>query len=211
MVKDAVDSAEMLQYMFNKKFPARHPLYEIIPKLRGRGENGFDVVSCQFALHYFFESRETLDGFFQNVAENLKSGGYFITTFMDGMRVDARLTGKPKAEGIVNDSVIWAILKNYRDGEFSATRPYGNRIRVYLENINQLIPEYLVHFEFLVEFAATKGLQLVDSKTFAETFHEEKRKQQTKSNQRILDEFENEHPVIREFSELNRWVVFQKM
>jgi hypothetical protein len=145
------------------------------------------------------------------VSENLKTGGYFIATFMDGMRVDAQLAGKPKVEGIVQDSVIWAILKNYDDGAFAATRPYGNRIRVYLENINQLIPEYLVHFEFLVEFAATKGLQLIDSKTFDETFREESVKPQTKSNQRILDEFKDEHPTVRAFSELNRWVVFQKM
>jgi len=211
MVKDDPQSVDTLQYLFQRKFPTRHPLYSIVPKLKGRAENGFDVVSCQFALHYFFQSRETLDGFFQNVSDNLKSGGYFIATFMDGMRVDAQLAGKPKVEGIVQETVIWAILKNYTDGAFSETRPFGNRIRVYLENINQLIPEYLIHFEFLVEFAATKGLRLIDSKTFDETFREEKNKTQTKSNQRILDEFEREHPTIRAFSELNRWVVFQKL
>jgi hypothetical protein len=129
---------------------------------------------------------------------------------MDGGRVDAKLKHKRKIEGVVKDTVIWAILKNYDEDSFGATRPYGNRIRVYLENINQLIPEYLVHFEFLVEYAAQRGLRLVDSKTFDEILVEEKRKPQTKSNQRILDEFDAEHPMVKGFSELNRWVIFQK-
>jgi SAM-dependent methyltransferase len=212
MAREAPDSAELLAYLFHKKnvLRPRHPYNDIIPKLRGRAENGFDVVSCQFAIHYFFESRETLDGFFQNVSSHLKPGGYFITTFMDGERVDARLRGHSKAEGVVQDTVLWAILRNYREGDFGPNRPFGNRIRVYLENIHQLIPEYLVPFEFLIEFAATKGLQLVDSKTFVETFHEEKQKPQSRFNARILEEFEREHPALHEFSGFNRWAVFQK-
>jgi SAM-dependent methyltransferase len=210
LVKDDAMSVDVLQFLFHKKFPSRHPLSQWIPKLRGRGETGFDVVSCQFALHYFFESRDTLDGFFQNVVENLKTGGYFIATFMDGGRVNAKLKQKTKIEGIVKDTVLWAILKNYEEDAFTATRPFGNRIRVYLENINQLIPEYLIHFEFLVEYAGARGLRLVDSKTFDEILQAEKKKSQTKSNQRILDEFDAEHPVLKEFSEMNRWVIFQK-
>lgn len=208
--KEDMQSVELLQYVFDKRFPNRSPFYNVIPALRGKAQNGFDVVSCQFAVHYFFESRERLDGFFQNVADNLKTGGYFISTFMDGERVDRLLHGKDRVEGIVKDSVVWAILKGYEQ-EFSDRNPYGNRIRVYLENINQLIPEYLVHFGFLVQYAETKGLRLVDSKTFDQTLEEEKLKKHSRSLQRILDEFSQEDPIIQEFSKLNRWVIFQKM
>jgi SAM-dependent methyltransferase len=208
--KEDMQSVELLQYVFDKKFPSRSPFYNVIPALRGKAQNGFDVVSCQFAVHYFFESREKLDGFFQNVADNLKPGGYFISTFMDGERVDRLLRGKNRAEGIVKESVVWAILKGY-DQEFNSHNPYGNRIRVYLENINQLIPEYLVHFGFLVQYAETKGLRLVESKTFGETLEEEKLKRHSRSMQRILDEYSNEDPIIQQFSQLNRWVIFQKV
>jgi mRNA (guanine-N7-)-methyltransferase len=44
---------------------------------------GFDIVNIQFALHYFFESTSKLEGFLQNVSENLKNGGYFIGTCFD--------------------------------------------------------------------------------------------------------------------------------
>lgn len=210
-VKDDDLSADVLKYVFNNGISKKHSLDSILPKLRGKGKNGFDVVSCQFALHYFFESREKLDGFFTNVVDNLKTGGHFIATFMDGKRVDALLTGKDRAEGIVKDSVIWAILKGYKDGEFSESKPYGNKIRVYLENINQLIPEYLVNVDFLIKYANTRGLTLLASQTFGETLEEQMQMSHPKSLQRILDEYVREDPKIKQFSHLNRWVIFKKM
>ena len=38
-------------------------------------EQKYDVVTCMFALHYFFETKDMLSTFFQNVALNLKEGG----------------------------------------------------------------------------------------------------------------------------------------
>jgi SAM-dependent methyltransferase len=37
-----------------------------------------NMVSCMFALHYFFENPQLLDKFFSTVSENLCSGGVFI-------------------------------------------------------------------------------------------------------------------------------------
>ena len=56
-------------------------------KMRTKATTGFDIVSCQFAIHYFFENREKLDGFFTNVYENLKEGGMFIGTCLDGTSI----------------------------------------------------------------------------------------------------------------------------
>jgi mRNA (guanine-N7-)-methyltransferase len=42
----------------------------------------FDIVSCQFAIHYAFETEERLDGFFTNVTCKMAKGSYFIATFM---------------------------------------------------------------------------------------------------------------------------------
>lgn len=43
----------------------------------------FDVASCQFAMHYMFETRERAGRFFDEISTNLKPGGYFIATTMD--------------------------------------------------------------------------------------------------------------------------------
>ena len=40
----------------------------------------FDIVSCQFAFHYCFESLEQAECMIRNAAERLKPGGFFIGT-----------------------------------------------------------------------------------------------------------------------------------
>ena len=34
----------------------------------------YDVVTCMFAIHYFFEKKESIHTFMENVATNLKDG-----------------------------------------------------------------------------------------------------------------------------------------
>ena len=50
--------------------------------LRARSNLGqdikFDLVCCQFALHYFFESAATLNNFAKVVVDSLKLGGRYI-------------------------------------------------------------------------------------------------------------------------------------
>ena len=40
-----------------------------IIKQYGRASSGFNVTSCQFALHYFFKDIDTLEGFIKNISE----------------------------------------------------------------------------------------------------------------------------------------------
>lgn len=47
----------------------------------------FDVVSTQFALHYFFESEVKLRAFLRNVTDRLEEGGVFIGTTIDSDRL----------------------------------------------------------------------------------------------------------------------------
>ena len=53
----------------------------------GRGADGFDICSVQFAIHYFFENSMKLHTFLQNASECTKLGGYFIGTCFDGARI----------------------------------------------------------------------------------------------------------------------------
>ena len=43
----------------------------------------FNVASCQFSLHYCFESLEQAETMLRNLCENLKPGGFFIGTTVD--------------------------------------------------------------------------------------------------------------------------------
>ena len=49
----------------------------------------FDIVSCQFAMHYMFENETKLRTFLKNVSCKLEPGGFFIGTTIDADRVVA--------------------------------------------------------------------------------------------------------------------------
>jgi mRNA (guanine-N7-)-methyltransferase len=54
----------------------------------------FDVVTCMFAIHYFFHSEQACKNLFMNITSNLKVGGHFICCFPDAKRVLTNLDNK---------------------------------------------------------------------------------------------------------------------
>ena len=55
--------------------------------LNNKKINLFDLVSCQFSLHYFFVSEIALRNVLSLVSTYLKSGGYFFGTGIDGREI----------------------------------------------------------------------------------------------------------------------------
>ena len=47
----------------------------------------FDIVSCQFAFHYCFESIEQADAMLKNVSQRLRPGGFFVGTTPDANEI----------------------------------------------------------------------------------------------------------------------------
>jgi hypothetical protein len=175
-----------------------------------------------FAIHYFFETEDKLDGFFHNVAHNLKIGGNFITTFMDGERVHELLNGNAnKTPGIaegrkLDGSVpVWALIKRYQ--KFEDGNYYGKPVDVFLENINKMIPEYLVHFPTLIAKAKNYNLEVEDTGMFGDTFNtvlggikRDLPPAKLSHLEKAVLALEND-PIQTQFSFLNRWVIFKKM
>ena len=157
-----------------------------LSQVTGQVQNGqFDLVSIQFAIHYFFDSEENLNGLLSNVQNHLRKGGHFACTFMDGSLVNNILSDPSnagKAEGVVNDTVIWALLKMYDTYSANEKEAFGKKINVYLEMTRQLIPEYLVNYELLCKKCADYGLEVVESETFDQKYNEHFANQQQNSN-----------------------------
>ena len=132
----------------------------------GKGEDGFDVVSNQFSIHYFFENTEVLNNFLRNVSECCKVGGYFIGTSYDGREVFRQLENKEMGESIFinKDGVkMWEIKKQYDQTEFANDMSsVGYKIDVYQESINKTFSEYLVNYEYLIQLIENYGFVLVD-------------------------------------------------
>ncbi len=155
----------------------------------------FDAVSCQFAIHYAFESEEKFEGFVRNVAACLAPGGFFVGTCLDGSAVMSRIAHLKKGECVRGRMEcgyhLWMIRKL-----FSSDQPIvGRRIGVFLESIGQVIDEFLVDFEYLKFVLERNDISMVKSDTF-DAVHDPVK-----------------HPlsvVEKEFSFMNRFFVFQK-
>lgn len=131
----------------------------------GVGKEGFDISSCQFALHYFFESEKTLHSFLRNVSECTKVNGYFIGTCYDGEKVFQILNKKSKGESMAiysGDEKIYEITKQYSHTGFPEDEySLGYAIDVYQESINKVFREYLVHFQYLQRMLENYGFTLL--------------------------------------------------
>ena len=86
----------------------------------------FDIVSCQFALHYFFKSPDTLNTFMTIVSSYINKNGFFIGTTMHGNRIKELF--KTNNDIIQND--IFKIENN--TDILSANSAYNNKYTVSL-------------------------------------------------------------------------------
>ena len=194
----------------------------------GVGEDGFNVSSCQFAMHYFFENPDTLQGFLRNVAECTKLNGYFIGTAYDGKLVFNMLRKTKTGESVKimeDEKKIWEITKGYGADTFDDdSSSIGYRIDVYQESINQNIQEFLINFDYLDRVLEAYGFKIIDrveaqslglpegSGLFGELFNN--MLEEIKKNKYKEREFENAANMSafeKKISFLNRYFVYKKI
>lgn len=137
--------------------------------LRGIVQSGFDVVSCQFAVHYLFENDLVLDRFVSNVDFLLRPGGVFIGTCFDGDRLARELESAPNGRlaGVIGGHRAWEIVRRY-EHPFSGST--GAAIDVFVETINQTVTEYLVSPRLLKSRFEAVGLSTWFMKPFSDMF-----------------------------------------
>ena len=194
-----------------------------VHKNYGKGKDGFNIASCQFALHYFFEDVNSLKGFIRNVSENTRVGGYFIGTCYDGSLLFNRLRDLQKGDiyNVSKDSsTILEITKQYDETEFNNDSScLGYAIEVLQETINVRWKEYLVNFNYLIRVMENFGFTLLSSQelkdinmpnslgNFGELFDKMK---QDKKNHHHYGEAINMSVQEKEISFLNKYFIFKK-
>ena len=140
------------------------PLGKGVMMQANKGKDGFNVTSCQFAMHYMFKSPSTFYNFIENIAECTKNNGYYIATCYDGAKIFDLLKGKPKDSIVKETKLVWEIVKKYdADREIFAGNDtsLGMEISVYQESINAWISEYLVNFELFDKTMNEYGMYLL--------------------------------------------------
>lgn len=133
----------------------------------------FDVVSCQFAMHYAFESEERVRQMLLNVTERLRPGGFFIGTTTDANVLVRKLRA---VEGLTIGNNIFKVDldERYRDKRFprGSGAQYGIRYSFTLDENVDDCPEYMVHFPLLEEVAKEYELELVLLRNFHDFYAE---------------------------------------
>ena len=133
-----------------------------VDQFYGIAKQGFQISSCQFAIHYFFETVETCDNFLKNISECTQKDGYFIGTCYDGKKIFDLLKEQPSFRIVKDEHTIWEIKKQYDKTEFREdSTSFGYGIEVYQESINMRFTEYLVNFDYLIRLMKVYGFELL--------------------------------------------------
>jgi len=130
----------------------------------------FDLVSCQFAFHYCFESLPQADCMLRNASENLRKGGFFIGTTPDAHDIMARLeTGKT---GNSFGNSVFSV--SFNEENVGKQQPlFGAEYNFHLTEVVDC-PEFLVHFPTLVRLAERHGLMMIGKQRFQSFFQAKK-------------------------------------
>lgn len=114
----------------------------------------YDVVTCMFALHYFFAREGMCHTLLRHVARNLKPGGVFMGIVPDGIRINRALAAAGTAAGPLVLEAQWS----------GPPRPFGS---AYVCSIEDTVTdrggslEYLVYDTVLTSVARQVGLSPV--------------------------------------------------
>lgn len=125
----------------------------------------FDVVSCQFAIHYLFASDEVLNEHLDFVQKMLKPGGVYVGTFMDGDSVIQRVA--PLQDNYFENQAVRVQIP-YMDNIHQDT---GVPINVHLSSTlyfgeKSVSHEFVVKKEVLTRRCKEVGLRLVSYTPF---------------------------------------------
>jgi SAM-dependent methyltransferase len=194
---------ELAEHLWGIKRSVNKAVVNSIPY--GLAKKKFEVISCQFAIHYFFENDTILETFCKNVSENLQAGGLFIATCFDGVKINELLNGGTRVEGKAqNGGNLWVIQREY--GRYEART--GQAIMVYVETINQFLKEYLVDMNLLTAQMERHGLVLEKTQLFGEAYNDLMNMSQ--QNKKAFEAASAMKEVEKTFSFLNRYYVFRK-
>ena len=183
----------------------------------------FDLVSCQFALHYHFESEKRLNAFLYNASNRLCDGGYFIGTIVEDNVIVKRLRNRKNINEnkYINEKLTFG--NEYYSVKFSQKHfdkkngPYGIKYGFYLEdsidkrdeegNI-KYVEEYLIIFKEFIELCKKYDLYLVEKKNFTKFYEDYTKIEQFKRlSNKMLKNLDNKN-IQQQWEIIQLYMVF---
>lgn len=118
----------------------------------------YDVVSCMFALHYFFGTEDAAKRLLQTVSDHLRPGGVFLGIVPDGQRVVECIN---PADPLSKDGVFDNGVMRVRALWTGKPRAFGSAYRCSIQGTvteGSEVDEFLVYTSVLEPLAAQYGL-----------------------------------------------------
>ena len=196
-IEEAIRRYKQCKYLWVRdyKFYYTSPEQMFSPFLNKRGiecNATFDIVSCMFAFHYFFQDEYSLHWIMKQIADVLVPGGYFIGTCPNGDNIHEAMG---KNDELKNDAIYIKRLHTQSDVEHGC----GCKIQFMLSGTlyfgeKMLSEEYLVFERTLRSSAEKHGLKCISLQGFDKFY----------SDQHRMDD------LTKQASFLNMAFVFQK-
>jgi hypothetical protein len=136
----------------------------------------FDVISIQFALHYFYDTLESVDNFTNTIKQYLKQDGYMICTLFDPQQVILLLNGKDTFTSYYTTDEgqrlkFFEIVKKF-SGDLKDVP--GQAIDIHMDWISEdgiYLTEYLVTSNLLINSMKKAGCALVETDLFSNMYN----------------------------------------
>ena len=144
--------------------------HDLIPHFKASTPR-FDIVSCQFALHYSFQTEERAQMAIHNIASHMRPGGKFVGTIPDANVLAKKLRDQPTSTMGFGNSVTRVDFEGDTKYFDKANGPFGIKYNFFLADAIDDCPEYLIHFPTLYKMCAKAGLKLVEKRNFHKFFY----------------------------------------
>ncbi len=125
--------------------------------------DGVGLIVCNFAFHYFMESKRTISHMVKLISKRLAKGGHFVMTSFDGEAIVRLLGDKKEWRVQVGETDKYHIKKLYSGSELSQ---FGQKIAVKLPFSKAAYEEYLVNISYLETLFAKEKIKLIKRESF---------------------------------------------
>ncbi|KAJ1521034.1 hypothetical protein ONE63_002746 [Megalurothrips usitatus] len=129
-----------------------------------------DLVSCQFAFHYCFESLPQAECMMRNASECLRPGGYFFGSCPNANAIVSRAR---KAGGKKFGNDVYFVEFETPINDIKPPPIFGAKYNFHMEGVVDC-PEFLVHFPTFIRLAEKYNLEFVACEPFNAFFDRKK-------------------------------------
>ena len=169
--RDAIQRYNKGDYTFPATFIAGDAFVHDLEDVLGENVKGlFDVVSCQFAIHYSFSTEKRARKAFENISKAMRPGGHFVGTTVDSNVLVRNLR---QTDGLLfgNDVIEVNFDEKHSKKEFLPPG-FGIEYSFTLEDAVTDCKESLVPLITFAELAKEYDLEIMRWTNFHQYVHE---------------------------------------